>query len=125
VRGFSAWLFALELEKTLPARLDSLAASPELLAQARRALADLREAGSQWQAWRASLERSSEVAASETVSVSREELTTGEVAQMLEVTSDRVTQLLRAGLLAGRRAGRVWLVDAASVELLREARRVS
>jgi hypothetical protein len=125
VRGFSAWLFALELEKTLPARLDSLSGSapPELLAQARAAFADLREAGGQWQVWRASLDRSSEVVVSEAVSPSREELTTEQVAQMLEVTSDRVTQLLRAGLLDGRRAGRVWLVDVGSVELRRELRR--
>jgi hypothetical protein len=127
-RGFAAWLFALELERTLPVRLDSLAgsASPELLAQARAALADLREAGCQWQAWRTAADGTAAIKSAVMPTDSRhDDISTGEAAAMLGVKPRRVRQLIDAAQLEGRLLGGRWLVSRQSVDMLREARRAS
>lgn len=54
------------------------------------------------------------------------DVTTKEAAEMLGLKSERrVGQMLAAGTLKGRKAGRSWLVDRASVESLRDARSAS
>ena len=44
-------------------------------------------------------------------------LTSNEAADRLGLTTGRIRQLARAGVLAGERRGRDWFVDAESVDL--------
>lgn len=53
------------------------------------------------------------------------EMTTQEAAEMLRMTPRRVSQLLTAGALKGRKVGRSWLVDRESVLTLRDVRSAS
>ena len=46
-------------------------------------------------------------------------ITTPEAAAVLGVSVERVSQLVRAGRLSARRAGRVWLIDRASLRAFR------
>lgn len=46
-------------------------------------------------------------------------ITTPEAAAELGVSVERVSQLVRAGRLRARRAGRVWLIDRASLRTFR------
>lgn len=45
-------------------------------------------------------------------------LTTPQAADRLGLTASRVRQLLRAGILTGRRVGRDWLIDRTAVDAL-------
>lgn len=53
------------------------------------------------------------------------EITTKEAADMLGVSERRVGQLLAAGALDGRKAGRVWLLPRLAVLALRDVREAS
>lgn len=53
------------------------------------------------------------------------EVTRSEAAARLGVTPQRVGQLLKVGALTGRKFGRSWLVDVASLEAAREGREAS
>jgi excisionase family DNA binding protein len=130
VRGFAAWLLVLELERSLPARLDSLVAqgvAPALVGEARACWADLRQASEQWQEWRASGGGNPEIVSAEMPPGLEQDdnISTREAAVMLGVGPRMVRVLLADGRLPGRRVGGRWLVSRKSVMVLREARRVA
>jgi excisionase family DNA binding protein len=94
-------------------------ADPGYLKELQVTLDGVDELARLWAAWRASVDGRSEVAPAETVAPSVYEVTTGEAAGILGVSPRRVVQLLHEGALSGRRVGRTWLVDRASVVLRR------
>lgn len=131
--GFAAFYFAPVLAAAVP-RLEDLGregrVDPVLLGQARGFAAAAQVAADQWATWRASVDGNTEVSGGEAVGGSGRDLdmSTARAADTLGVSPRRVRQLLDAGVLTGRRAGRVWLVDVDSVRSLkhhRDLRRVS
>lgn len=68
---------------------------------------------------------SAEVVSGGAESAAMQELSTQEVARMLEVSTRWVGRLIDSGALSGRKVGRSWLVSRASVLALRDARRAS
>jgi excisionase family DNA binding protein len=122
VRGFAAWQFALILREPLRQRIAELERSarvhPDYVRQLKAAYAELVEAGEQWQERRVSAGESTEAAVTEIGSSSErhEEITPEEAAVLIGRSPARVRQLLRSGVLPGRRIGRNWLVERAAVE---------
>lgn len=125
VRGCAAAVLVRVLDERL-AHVETLAAAGVVTAQdltdTREAFAEIREAGQAWVEWRAAANGSAEALPAETAPRSMHEICSDEAAEMLGVSSRRVRQLLAAGLLEGRLAGRTWLVSRPSVLLCREMR---
>jgi len=93
-------------------------------------LAALDQAAAQWRAWRIEQAEAAATAADACASavVAEVEAGSGEIdtdaaAAVLRVTPSRVRQLCRAGRLPARKVGRVWLVSAREVRMMREVRR--
>jgi excisionase family DNA binding protein len=124
VRGFSALVIVGELRESLPTRLEGLAASggvhPGYLRELRETWGDLCEAAEQWKAWKLAQAGDGSAEPQNVADLScSTSMTAGEASTVLEVSSSRVRQLLRAGVLEGRRVRGRWLVDRASVEIRR------
>lgn len=121
VSGFSAWWLAFIAERALPGALESLArrgADVGLMSELRLAVAGVRLAADEWAARRAaSVGGSTEAEVTQATPRWPHECTTATAAALLGVSPRRVLQLVADGRLDARRAGRVWLVDAGSVEL--------
>lgn len=98
---------------------------PDIASSIASAVDELREAARQW---RASYLGSAERPETEAAAPSKGDglhITPGWAAARLGVTSSRVRQLLRSGVIRGHREGGVWLVDEASFEDYRLAREQS
>jgi hypothetical protein len=78
--------------------------------------AAIREAGRQWAEAAAD---DNAAAAPTTIPARSEEIDTDRAAGLLGLTPNRVRQLVRSGDLPGRKAGGVWLVDRAAVDIRR------
>lgn len=131
VAGFPAYVISVLLEEALPQKLVALQRASEQgrlhadhLANLGASWAAIREAGTQWSQWRASVDGSTEELLTEMPADSAE-IDTHRAADLLAVTPSRVRQLVRNGHLSARMVGRTWLVDRASVELRRETRNES
>jgi excisionase family DNA binding protein len=90
---------------------------PAYLAQLRAAYGEIVAAGELWQG-RISVDGSAEAAVAEIGSSSErhEEITPEEASVLIRRSPSRVRQLLRSGVLPGRRVGRNWLAEHAAVE---------
>lgn len=129
MRGFAALIVARELQREgrLDKRLQELAEGgmpDHLVKQARAVLEDIVLAGEAWHEWQRTLpEPTSQVESSQVLQRFPEYITTGEAADMLDgVTAEWVRQLVKRGRLVGHKAGRHWMVERTSVELLRASR---
>jgi excisionase family DNA binding protein len=125
VGGFGA-LFLAELirvhgEQFLQRVAEEKRLHPELVAEARRTWAAVEQAGQEWVTWWASVDGSKRPQGAE-IAAPSEVITTREAADMLRISERRVRQLLAEGRLTGTHAGRVWLVDRASVKMLAAVR---
>jgi excisionase family DNA binding protein len=115
VGGFAAWQMGLLLREPL-GRISELERSgrvhPEYVRQLRAAYGEIVAAGELWQERRVSVDGSAEMVVTEIGSDSWrvDELSPEGAAELLGVSASRVRQLLRAGVLSGRRVGRSWLV---------------
>lgn len=126
VSGYSAWEIARILNEALPAviqKRQQQGFDPSLIAGLRAQWEGIRDAGEEWREWRTSADQSFQTEPTEIAPRSSEEITPDEVAPLLRVTPERVRQLLRAGSLAGRKAGWQWFVSRAEVEAYRVGRR--
>lgn len=128
VSGYAAVVLAGILDETLPARLERLQRQvdagrlhPELLAELRAAWLSMRQVGEAWLAWRAAVDGNAAVQVTAMPRESAREIDTDTAAGLLGVSANRVRQLVRSGELPGRKAGRVWLVSAAAVQVRRVA----
>jgi len=115
VSGFAAYLLLPGMRQRLERAQADPRIAPELLAECRVQVAGVAAAADAWIASRVSVDGRSEVVVTEMVSGSGQ-MSTAEAATVLGVTPRRVVQLLADGTLEGERAGRVWLVDRASVQ---------
>lgn len=130
VGGFAAFVIATLLDGELPERMVRLAEQaaagrlhPDRLLELRLAWAAIRDAGRQWQQWRASVDGTAEPLPAETPEGSNREreIDTAAAGALLGVSDRRVRQLAATGDLAARRVGRAWLIDRSAVELRRGA----
>lgn len=128
VAGFGAYFVRVLLDTYGPGQLDRLRSEvdagrlhPIHLEEARRTWAAIERAANEWLTWRASVDGNAEVPPAETPPPSAV-IATREAADMLRISERRVRQMLADGALTGRRAGRVWLVDRASVAILAATR---
>jgi excisionase family DNA binding protein len=137
VKGFAAWALVLLVDRHGPDQmhaLQRLAArdrlDPAYLIELRSSWAAIREAAEQWLEWerqsRPSVDgifpRPGTEAPSSSSQAPSLEIDTTTAANMLDVSTSRVRQIMRAGKITGRKVGRVWLVSAASVKAYREVR---
>lgn len=97
--------------------------SPALITDLRTQAATIRIAAQQWREWCSSADGRTEMVATETAPRSSKEITPEEAADLLKVSSSRVRQLLRAGVLEGRKTGRQWLTTRGEIEAYRYGRR--
>jgi hypothetical protein len=136
VAGFPALALHRLLREYGPKHLAALERSvelgkvpPELLTETREVWADIAAAAALWvqsegSISAASVEGTLSAGPAETPSGSSPwEITTAEAGAMLHLCPRRVVQLLAAGHLTGRKAGRVWLVERVSVEVHRREMR--
>lgn len=128
VAGFAAFAIAAVLDDALAARMVHLQAQvaagrlhPARLAELRQAWAAIRAAAQEWSQWRAAVDGRTEPVPAETSpgSAREREIDTARAGDLLGVSARRVRQLVAAGDLPARRAGRTWLVDRCAVELRR------
>lgn len=126
ISGFSAFVIAAVLDDALATRVVRLQEQvavgrldPERMVELRQTWAAIRAAGQEWTRWRAALDGNAEDLAAEMPggSIRESEIDTALAAQVLGVTPRRIRQLVAAGHLPARRAGRTWLVDRCAVEL--------
>jgi hypothetical protein len=135
IKGAAAWLLVQFLDgpadethtvsrlEAYAARLAAGVAHPRYVADLWEARGLLAEAARQWHERRpVSDEGSAEGVVAEIGGSSLGEISTDRAAGMLGVSARRVRQLVAGGVLTGRLVGRVWLVDAGSVETLRAVR---
>jgi hypothetical protein len=137
VRGFAAWALNLLVDRYGREQLVAFRRLAEYgrlhqayLAELESSWAAIREAAEQWLAWERqyhpSVHGSRSVADTEAPPSSAQaspiEIDTTAAAHMLDVSTSRVRQLMRAGKITGRKAGRVWLVSVASLKAYKGAR---
>lgn len=119
--GAAALVPALDQRLAVLERLSALGRiNPAEVTQARQMFDLIRRAGREYVAGAAG--GSAEVVSAEVPRRSSQEVSSDDVASVLGVTARRVRQLLSSELLTGRKAGRVWLVERASVETYRDLR---
>jgi len=129
VSGFAAFVMARVLDDALPARIVGLQRQaesgrlhPDLLAELVQQWSTIREAGRQWAEQRAAADGSTAAQAT-AAPATLSEIDTARAADLLGVTPNRVRQLVREGLLPGRKISRTWLVDMTAIEMRREINR--
>jgi len=137
VRGFAAWALVLLVDRHGPDQMVALQRlaerdrlDPAYLIELRSSWAAIREAAQQWLEWERQSRRSvdgtfprtgTEAPPSSSQAPSLE-IDTTTAANMLDVSTSRIRQIMRAGKITGRKVGRVWLVSVASVQAYREVR---
>lgn len=126
VSGFAAWYLANVLTGQLAQALERHTGQidPGRLAEVRETWALIKRMGDDYAAeqQRITADGSAAMRSVEAAPRSAHEITTDQAAGMLGLTPRRVRQLLAAGLLDGRLAGRTWLVRRQSVLLYRDLR---
>jgi excisionase family DNA binding protein len=118
---FAAWQMGLLLREPLGRRIGELERSgrvhPAYVRQLRAAYGEIVAAGELWLERRVSVDGNAEAVVTEIGAASSQhvEITPEEASVLLDVSPSRVRQLLRSGVLHGRRVGRCWLAQRAAV----------
>ena len=121
VGGFAGFVLAPLINDGLPSRIAKLQRlvnagrlHPDLLAEVVDTWAGIRAVAQMWDA-------ADGIAADPPAAMPEpsQEIDTDRAAGLLGVTPNRVRQLARSGDLPGRKAGGVWLVDRAAVDIRR------
>lgn len=128
VRGFAALVIVQELRRgdALERSLSRLAqggVDPRLIAQARAAFEDLKDAAEQYRLWHEGwAEPTNQPSLSQPLEASVY-MTTSEAGEALGgVSGEWVRRLVQSGRLAGHKVGRVWMVERASVDVWKARR---
>lgn len=118
VTGRAASVLAPLLDEHLPDRLVRLSLlvekgrlDPEWLSEVNRAYAAIREAARVWRDVPAAVAATADQVTAAARDFDQGEISTEAAADLLNVTPNRVRQLLRTGVINGRHVGRTWFVD--------------
>jgi excisionase family DNA binding protein len=124
--GMACAVFAAMLKRPLRRRISSASGiHPDNAAELLAAFAELNRIGGEWMASRPISVASRPLTEINTGSVADMEIDTEKAAELLNLTTSRIRQLLRSGELQGRKVGRRWVIKRSDVLGYRAPREVA